>query len=255
MRLGLVREYMGDGLNSEVASAVREAIKVYESQGGKVVDVSLPHGKYAIATYYVIAPCEASSNLARYDGIHYGRRADEGTMLKELEAEREKLEKAGDERGLDNLDSPLIRLYRKSRSQGFGDEVKRRIMLGTYALSAGYYDAYYLKALQVRRLIRNDFDEAFKQCDFILGPVTPNPAYRMGEKSNDPLSMYLDDLYTVSANLAGLPGISLPCGLSQEGLPIGLQLLAPPFEEERLLRAAAMFQSATDWHSKRASLG
>ena len=255
LKLGLVREYMSDGLNTEVESSVREAIKVYQSRGAQIVDVSLPHGKYAIATYYVIAPCEASSNLARYDGIHYGLRADEGAMLKELEQQRARLEKSGDERGLERLDSPLIRLYRKSRSQGFGDEVKRRIMLGTYALSAGYYDAYYLKALKVRRLIRNDFDAAFKQCDFIIGPVTPNPAYRLGEKSNDPLSMYLDDLYTVSANLAGLPGISLPCGISGEGLPIGLQLLAPPFEEERLLRVAAMFQSATDWHLKRATLG
>jgi aspartyl-tRNA(Asn)/glutamyl-tRNA(Gln) amidotransferase subunit A len=175
-------------------------------------------------------------------------------MLDELEAERKLLEAAGDQQALDNLESPLVRMYRKTRAEGFGPEVKRRIMLGTYALSAGYYDAYYLKALKVRRLIRNDYDEAFKDVDLIVGPVTPTPAYEIGANADDPLAIYLGDLYTVSANLAGIGGISIPCGLTRSGLPIGLQLQAPPLEEERLLRAAHMFQSATDWHQQRPAL-
>jgi len=251
LRLGLVREHFAEGLDAEVEAAVREAVKVYESLGATVKEVSLPNSKYAVATYYVIAPCEASSNLARYDGVHYGHRTDEKPMLAELAAERKELEAAGNQAGLRRLDSTLVRMYRKSRSEGFGPEVKRRIMLGTYALSAGYYDAYYLKALKVRRLIRQDFDAAFGQVDLIAGPVTAQTAFKIGEMVDDPLAMYLVDLYTVSANLAGLPGISLPCGFSKAGLPIGLQLMAPPLAEESLLRAAHMFESATDWHTHR----
>lgn len=255
LKLGVVREHFGEGLDGEVEKSVREAIAVYESLGATVQEISMPHSKYAVATYYIIAPCEASSNLARYDGVHYGFRTDEKAMVAELEAERKELEAAGDRKGLDNLDNALVRMYRKTRAEGFGDEVKRRIMLGTYALSAGYYDAYYLKALKVRRLIRQDFDDAFKQVDLIIGPVAPTPAFKIGEHIDDPLSMYLYDLYTVSTNLAGIGGISVPCGLSGDNLPIGLQLQAPILEEDRLLRAANMFQQATDWHTKRPELG
>jgi aspartyl-tRNA(Asn)/glutamyl-tRNA(Gln) amidotransferase subunit A len=254
LRIGLVREHFGEGLDPEVEAAVREAVRVYESLGAVVRELSMPHGKYAVATYYIIAPSEASSNLARYDGIHYGYRTDEKEMLAELEADRKRLREAGDEATLHDLDSPLVRMFRRTRAEGFGAEVKRRIMLGTYALSAGYYDAYYLKALKVRRLIRQDFDRAFGEVDLIAGPVAPTPAYKIGEKVDDPLSMYLFDLYTASTNLAGIAGISIPCGQSSEGLPIGLHLQAPPFEEERLLRGAHMFQQATDWHTRRPSL-
>ena len=250
LTVGLVREHFGEGLDAEVESAVREAVKVYESLGATVQDVSLPHGKYGVATYYIIAPSEASSNLARYDGVHYGHRTDEKAMVAALGAEREALVAAGKPEDAEALDNPLVRMYRVSRAEGFGAEVKRRIMLGTYALSAGYYDAYYLKALKVRRLIRQDYDAAFEQVDVIAGPVTATTAFPIGEKADDPLAMYLVDLYTVSANLAGIAGISLPCGFGSDGLPIGLQLQAPPFEEERLLRAAHMFQTATDWHKR-----
>ncbi|MDY0167815.1 MAG: Asp-tRNA(Asn)/Glu-tRNA(Gln) amidotransferase subunit GatA [Thermoguttaceae bacterium] len=250
LRLGLVREHFSDGLDREVERAVREAIAVYESLGATVDEVSLPHNRYAVATYYIIASCEASANLARYSGAHYGHRADERPLLDELEAERKRLSEAGDAAGLEAMDTALVRMYRHSRAEGFGPEVKRRIMLGTYALSAGYYDAYYLKALRVRRLIWQDLAEAFKRVDLIVGPVTPTPAYKLGEKAGDPLAMYLLDLYTASTNLAGLAGLSVPCGFSTSGLPIGLHLQAPPFEEERLLRAAAMFQQATDWHTR-----
>ncbi len=241
LRLGVAREHYGPGLNAEVEAAVREALRVYQSLGARLVDISLPHAKYAVATYYVIAPCEASSNLARYDGAHYGHRTDEKAMLARLREEAE-------------IDSPLVRMYRDSRSEGFGTEVKRRIMLGTYALSAGYYEAFYLKALKVRRLIRRDYDEAFGQVDLIAGPVTPDVAFPIGEKADDPLAMYLVDLYTVSANLTGVPAISLSCGRSSQGLPIGFQLQAPPLEEERLLRAAHMYQATTDWHRRRPQL-
>jgi aspartyl-tRNA(Asn)/glutamyl-tRNA(Gln) amidotransferase subunit A len=251
LRIGLVREHFGQGLDTEVEAAVREAVRVYESLGATVKQVSLPHGKYAVATYYIIAPCEASSNLARYDGVHYGHRTNEKEMVAELDAQRRGLIKSGDRAGADRLENALIRMYRRSRSEGFGPEVKRRIMLGTYALSAGYYDAYYKKALKVRRLIRQDFDKAFEEVDLIAGPVTPTPAFKLGEKVDDPLAMYLFDLYTVSTNLAGLPGISIPAGFSSIGLPIGLQLQAPPFEEERLLRGAHMFQQATAWHTRK----
>ena len=254
LRIGLVREHFGEGLDAEVETAVRDAVKVYESLGATVKDISLPHGKYGVATYYVIAPCEASSNLARYDGVHYGHRADVQAMLKDLAAERDELVRKGGEAAVATLDNPLVRMYRRSRAEGFGAEVKRRIMLGTYALSAGYYDAYYLKALKVRRLIRRDYDEAFKQVDLIAGPVTASTAFKIGEKVDDPLSMYLVDLYTVSANLAGVGGIAFPCGLGASGLPIGLQLQAPPFEEDRLLRAAHMYQQATNWHTRQPPL-
>jgi aspartyl-tRNA(Asn)/glutamyl-tRNA(Gln) amidotransferase subunit A len=251
LTLGVVREHFGEGLDAEVEAAVREALRVYQSLGARVEEISLPHSKYAIATYYIIAPCEASSNLARYDGAHYGYRTDEQEMLAELAGQRRELQARGDAAGLDDLDPPLVRMYRRTRAEGFGAEVKRRIMLGTYALSHGYYEAYYLKALKVRRLIRNDFDHAFQQVDLIAGPVTPTPAYRLGEKTEDPLAMYLGDLYTVGTNLAGIGGISIPCGFSSDRLPIGLQLQCPPLQEERLLRAAAMFQTATDWHQRR----
>jgi aspartyl-tRNA(Asn)/glutamyl-tRNA(Gln) amidotransferase subunit A len=254
LRIGLAREHFGEGLDSEVDAAVREAFRVFESQGATVKELSLPHSKYAISTYYIIAPCEASSNLARYDSAHYGFRTDEKSMLAELAEERKALEASGERTQLEDLDPPLVRMYRQSRTEGFGAEVKRRIMLGAYALSAGYYDAYYLKALKVRRLIRQDYDAAFNDVDIIVGPTAPRPAFKLGEMVDDPLAMYLEDLYTVSANLAGIAGISIPCGMTKASLPIGLQLQAPPFEEERLLRAAHMFQQETDWHQQKPEL-
>jgi aspartyl-tRNA(Asn)/glutamyl-tRNA(Gln) amidotransferase subunit A len=252
LRIGWVREHFGPGLDAEVESAVRTALDVYQSLGATLHEVSLPHSKYAVATYYVIAPSEASSNLARYDGVHYGYRTDEKEMLSDLASDRKRLETAGDRRGLDNLDSALVRMYRRTRAEGFGPEVKRRIMLGTYALSAGYYDAYYVKALKVRRLIRQDYDAAFEKVDLIAGPITTAPAFKLGELTDDPLAMYLLDLYTVSANLAGVPGLCLPCGQSKSGLPIGLQLQAPALEEDRLLRGAHMYEQASNWHTMRA---
>ncbi|MFI4876947.1 MAG: Asp-tRNA(Asn)/Glu-tRNA(Gln) amidotransferase subunit GatA [Blastopirellula sp. JB062] len=254
LRLGVVKEHFGEGLDDEVESSIREAIRVYQSLGATVTDVSLPHNKYGIAVYYIIAPSEASSNLARFDGAHYGHRTDEAAMLEQLAAERTALEAAKDEAGLKSLDTSLVRMYRQSRAEGFGPEVKRRIMLGTYTLSAGYYDAYYLKALKVRRLIRQDYDAAFKDVDLLIGPTAPTPSFAAGTKTDDPLSMYLGDLYTVSANLAGIGGISIPCGFSKSGLPIGLQLQGPPLAEDRLLQAAHMFQTATDWHERRPEL-
>jgi aspartyl-tRNA(Asn)/glutamyl-tRNA(Gln) amidotransferase subunit A len=251
LRIGLIREHFGEGLDGEVEAAVREAVRVYQSLGATVRELSMPHSRYAVATYYIIAPCEASGNLARYDGVHYGYRTDERSTGAELEAQRKKLQAAGDETALAELDNALIRMYRRTRAEGFGPEVKRRIMLGTYALSAGYYDAYYLKALKVRRLIRQDYDRAFEEVDLIAGPVAPAPAFKIGDKIDDPLAMYLFDLYTVSTNLAGIGGISIPCGFSSHGLPIGLHLQAPPFQEERLLRGAHMFQQATDWHTQK----
>ncbi|MDH3717838.1 MAG: Asp-tRNA(Asn)/Glu-tRNA(Gln) amidotransferase subunit GatA [Planctomycetota bacterium] len=251
LRIGLPGEQFGDGLDGEVAAALQAAVQVYQDLGATVTEIELPHSKYAVATYYIIAPSEASSNLARYDGAHYGYRTDVTQMQQQLDLERAELAAQGDEAAVAQLDSPLVRMYRQTRAEGFGPEVKRRIMLGTYALSAGYYDAYYLKALKVRRLIAEDFREAFAKVDVILGPVTPTPAFPIGEKVDDPLSMYLVDLYTVSANLAGIPGISVPCGFSSEGLPIGLQLQAPPLAEDRLLRAAFMYQQATEWHRRK----
>lgn len=254
LRVGWVREHLGEGVSPSVLAAIQEAIKVFQSLGAKVEEVELPHARYAVATYYIIACSEASSNLARYDGVHYGYRTDEKAMLAELAEERRVLQQQGKTEALEDLDTALVRMYRKTRAEGFGPEVKRRIMLGTYALSAGYYDAYYLKALKVRRLIRQDYDKAFQKVHVIVGPVTPTPAFALGEKINDPLAMYLFDLFTVGTNLAGLPAISIPCGFSEDGMPIGLHLQAPPLEEETLLRAAHMFQQVTDWHRRRPPL-
>jgi aspartyl-tRNA(Asn)/glutamyl-tRNA(Gln) amidotransferase subunit A len=217
LRVGVAKEYFSDGLDLEVLSAVESAIQKLAELGCEVVPVSLPHTEYAIPTYYIVATAEASSNLARYDGVRYGLRAKSAT---------------------------LSEMYRKTRDAGFGTEVKRRIMLGTYALSAGYYDAYYLKAQKVRTLLTRDFDEAFKKVDVIAAPTCPTPAFRLGEKANDPLAMYLADIYTVTANLAGIPGISVPCGENHEKLPIGLQLFARHFDEATLLRVAHAYQSA-----------
>jgi aspartyl-tRNA(Asn)/glutamyl-tRNA(Gln) amidotransferase subunit A len=225
LKIGVPREFFGQGLDSEVEAAVRQALREYQKQGAQLVDVSLPHSKYALAAYYIVAPAEASSNLARYDGMHFGHRS------------RQK----GD----------LIATYSKSRGEGFGREVQRRIIIGTYVLSSGYKDAYYVKALKVRRLVKKDFDDAFAQCDVVMGPTTPTAAFKAGEKSDDPLAMYLSDVYTVSCNLAGIPGLSVPCGFTKSGLPIGLQLLGPPFAEEKLLRVARMYEAATDWHTRR----
>jgi aspartyl-tRNA(Asn)/glutamyl-tRNA(Gln) amidotransferase subunit A len=225
LTIGVPKEFFGEGLDPEVESAIRTAVKEYEKLGASIKLVSLPHSPYAIATYYLVATAEASSNLARYDGMHYGYR----TPRK----------------------GSLIETYSRTRGEGFGKEVQRRIMLGTFALSSGYKDAYYLKALKVRRLIKDDFDRAFGECDVVVGPTAPTAAFKIGEKSADPLAMYLSDIYTISCNLAGLPGMSIPCGFTRGGLPIGLQLLAPPFAEEKMLRAARMFEKATDWHMKR----
>jgi aspartyl-tRNA(Asn)/glutamyl-tRNA(Gln) amidotransferase subunit A len=244
-RVGVVREHFDAGLDSQVERSVRDGLREFVSLGAKLVDVSMPHSKYAVAVYYVIAPCEASSNLARYDGVHYGYRADERDVLAELQRERSAAHKN------EELESPLVRLYRRTRTEGFGLEVKRRIMLGTFALSAGYQDRYYHKAQQARRLIRQDYDAVFKQCDVLAGPTTPTAAFRLGEKLSDPVSMYLGDLYTVGANLAGIPALGIPCGFTSSGLPIGIQLQGPAFAEERLLRIAYMFQTATDWHQRR----
>ena len=254
LRIGIVSDQIAAGQDEEVQQAIRAALKVYESLGATVKEISLPHSKYAVATYYVIAPSEASSNLARYDGVHYGYRTDQSELLAELAAERKSLESSANPKAVDDIDTPLVRMYRRSRAEGFGSEVKRRIMLGAYALSEGYYDAYYLKALKVRRLIRRDFDAAFGEVDLIAGPVTAEPAFKLGEMAGDPLAMYLVDLYTVSANLAGNPAVSLPCGFTESGLPIGLQLQAPPLGEEALLRGAHMYEQATDWHTRHPNL-
>jgi aspartyl-tRNA(Asn)/glutamyl-tRNA(Gln) amidotransferase subunit A len=238
LRIGVVREFFGDGLDSEVASAVDEAIRIYAKAGATIKEVSLPHSKYGIPAYYLVASAECSSNLARYDGIMCGHRAKDFSPKYPSE---EKL-------------PPVIRMIMASRDEGFGAEVKRRIMLGTFALSAGYADKYYNKALQVRRKIRGDFDAAFEGVDVLLGPTSPTPAFKLAERTTDPLTMYLSDIYTITANLAGIPGISIPCGLTRLKLPIGLQLLAAPFAEEILLRTARVFERETDWHSKRPTI-
>jgi aspartyl-tRNA(Asn)/glutamyl-tRNA(Gln) amidotransferase subunit A len=226
MTIGIPKEYNETkGLDLEVSSAIKNAVKVIEDLGAKCVEVTLPHTKYAVAAYYVIAPSEASSNLARYDGVKYGFR------------DREK--------------KSLIDMYRSTRTKGFGAEVQRRIILGTYSLSSGYYDAYYKKASQVRTLIMEDFKNVFKSCDLILSPVAPTPAFKIGEKIDDPLTMYLSDIFTLSANLAGIPGISVPCGFSSTGLPIGLHLMGRHFEEKKLFTAACNFEQATDFHKKK----
>jgi aspartyl-tRNA(Asn)/glutamyl-tRNA(Gln) amidotransferase subunit A len=218
LKLGVAKEYLGEGLDKEVRSAIEAAIQKLAGQGCEIVEISLPHTKYAIPAYYIVATAEASSNLARFDGVRYGYRAKDAHTLSEM--------------------------YRRSRDQGFGAEVKRRIMLGTYALSAGYYDAYYLKAQKVRTLLTRDFEEAFKKVDAIVAPVSPTAAFKLGEKVDDPLAMYLADIYTVTADLAGIPGISVPCGETKERLPIGLQILGRHFDESTVLRVAQASEKA-----------
>jgi len=221
LRIAIVPQFNA-GADEQVQKALTSAVEVYKGLGAEITEIEMPHLDYAIAAYYVIATAEASSNLARYDGVHYGHRTENP--------------------------EDYVEVYSKSRAEGFGKEVKRRIMLGTYALSSGYYDAYYLKALKVRNLIRGDFAQAFEKCDCVMMPVSPTTAFRMGEKLDDPLQMYLSDIYTIAANLAGVPAISIPCGFDEKGLPIGLQILSPAFTEERLLRIARMFEKQTDWH-------
>lgn len=227
IRIGICREHFDAGLDSQVNASIKGAVKVLESLGAVTSEIHLPHSQYAVATYYVVAPCEASSNLARFDGVRYTYRA----AAEDLE-----------------------QMYCQTRAAGFGDEVKQRIMLGTYALSSGYYDAYYLKASKVRRMIKHDYDQAFEQVDLILGPTSPTTAFRIGEHAHNALAMYLADIYTVSANLAGIPAISIPAGTSDDGLPIGLQLQARSFDECTLLQAAHQFQTVTDWHAARPPL-
>lgn len=224
LRIGLPKEFFGEGCDAEVMAAVRAAIAEYEKLGATTVEVSLPNSHLSVPAYYVIAPAEASSNLSRFDGVRYGFRAEDYSSLDDM--------------------------YMKSRAQGFGAEVKRRIMIGAYVLSHGYYDAYYLQAQRIRRLIANDFVEAFKHCDVIMGPTSPSTAFKLGEKAADPVQMYLSDIYTIAVNLAGLPGMSVPCGFAG-GLPVGLQLVGNYFAEARLLNVAHRFQQATDWHSRR----
>lgn len=224
-KIGIPKEYFVEGMDSEVSEVVEAAIDTMKTLGAECREVSLPHTEYGIPTYYILATAEASSNLARYDGIRYGYR-------------HEKPEN-------------LLSLYKRSRSEGFGPEVKRRIMLGTYVLSAGYYDAYYLRAQKVRTLIRRDFEKVFGKCDLILTPVSPTPAWKIGEKVDDPLKMYLSDIFTINVNLAGLPGMSLPCGFTKSGLPIGMQLIASHFQEEKIFRVAYAYEQATEWHKRR----
>jgi aspartyl-tRNA(Asn)/glutamyl-tRNA(Gln) amidotransferase subunit A len=227
-RLGIPKEYFGEGLDPEVGSAVQAAIDEYRKLGAEIREVSLPHTKYAVGAYYIIATAECSSNLARYDGVRYGHRSKDAH---------------------DALD-----LYFKSRAEGFGAEVKRRIILGTYVLSSGYYDAYYLRAQKVRTLIRRDFLEAYKHVDAIVTPTSPTPAFRKGEKAANPLAMYLNDIYTIGVNLAGLPGISVPCGFTRGGLPIGLQVIGQPFKEAELLAVAGAYEETNDWRSRHPAL-
>jgi aspartyl-tRNA(Asn)/glutamyl-tRNA(Gln) amidotransferase subunit A len=228
LKVGVPREYFAEGLDPEVEQAVQAAIEEIKQLGGEIKDIALPRTDAAIATYYLIATAEASSNLARYDGVKFGLRSKET--------------------------GNLLDMYMKTRQEGFGPEVKRRIMLGTYALSAGYYDAFYGKAQAVRTLIRQDFEAAFREVDLIVTPATPTPAFKLGEKSEDPLQMYLSDIYTISVNLAGNPAIAVPCGFSKDGLPIGLQLIGRPFEEGTLLRGAYAYEQATDWRAKRPNI-
>ncbi|MEX2163085.1 MAG: Asp-tRNA(Asn)/Glu-tRNA(Gln) amidotransferase subunit GatA [Sulfuricaulis sp.] len=224
LRIGLPKEYFSQGLNPEVMKVIESAIAEFNKLGARVVDVTLPNSQLAIPCYYVLAPAEASSNLSRFDGARYGLRAKDYT--------------------------DLLDMYCKTRAEGFGAEVKRRIMIGTYALSAGYYDAYYLKAQKLRRLIAEDFRKAFETCDVIMGPTSPTTAFRIGEKSDDPVAMYLNDIYTVPTNLAGLPGLSIPAGFDSRNLPVGLQLIGKYFDEARLLNVAHRYQQVTDWHNR-----
>ena len=224
IRIGVPDVFFSEGLARDVERAVRHAISVFRELGADIVTVDLPHIRYGVAVYYIIAPAEASSNLARYDGVRYGHRSQ--------------AREAAD----------IITMYERSRGEGFGPEVKRRIMLGTYALSAGYYDAYYLKASKVRSLITTDFDAVFHECDLVLTPTSPTPAFDIGERISDPLTMYLGDIFTIPCNLAGLPGMSIPCGLSKAACPIGLQLIGRPFEEEKIFSVGSIYQAETDWH-------
>ena len=227
MKLGVPKEFFAQGVEPVIADAVRAAIDLLVGMGATAEEVSMPHAEYALPTYYILAPAEASSNLARYDGVRFGHRTARATSH--------------------------IDLFEKTREEGFGAEVKQRIMIGTYALSAGYYDAFYLKAQQVRTLIKRDFDRAFEKCDALITPTAPTVAFRIGARSGDPLAMKLSDVLTIPANMAGLPALSLPCGFSN-GLPIGLQLMAPAFAEETLFRLAYAYEQATDWHTRRARL-
>jgi len=256
LRIGRVAAHFAAGLDPEVARGVEEAFAAFKAAGATIHEVELPHAKYGIPTYYLIAPCEASSNLARYDGAHYGHRAEPGKGHRAEPGKGHRAEPGKGHRAepATAFDSPLAEMYCRSRAEGFGPEVKRRIMLGTYALSAGYYDAYYAKALRVRRLIRQDYLDAFQHVDLIGGPTSATAAFALGEKSNDPLAMYLVDMYTVTANLAGIGGISFPCGFTKAGLPIGFQLQGPALAEPLLLRAADRYQRLTDWHLRRPKL-
>jgi len=228
LRLGIPKEYFVEGMDEEVKNSIKSAIEKLEKMGAICEDTSLPHTEYAVSVYYLVATAEASSNLARFDGVQYGLRAE-------------------------NIKS-MMDMYKKTRKEGFGDEAKRRIILGTFGLSSGYYDAYYLKALKVRTLIKRDFEEAFKKFDAIITPTSPTAAFKIGEKTSDPLTMYLSDIFTISANLAGIPGISIPCGFTKNNLPIGLQILGKHFDEEMILRIAYNYEQSTDWHKRKPKL-
>ncbi|ELK44392.1 Asp-tRNA(Asn)/Glu-tRNA(Gln) amidotransferase subunit GatA [Halobacillus sp. ACCC02827] len=229
LKIAVPKEYLSEGVAPEVKEAVQAALKEYEKMGATWEEVSLPHSKYALSTYYLLSSSEASANLARFDGVRYGKRAEDAETM--------------------------LDMFMRSRSEGFGDEVKRRIMLGTFALSSGYYDAYYKKAQQVRTLIKNDFEKVFEEYDVIVGPTTPTPAFKVGDKVDDPMTMYANDILTIPVNLAGVPGISIPCGFSSEGLPIGLQIIGKHFDESTVYRAAHAFEQATEFHKQRPSLG
>jgi aspartyl-tRNA(Asn)/glutamyl-tRNA(Gln) amidotransferase subunit A len=225
LRIGLPRQHFAEGLSADVEQAVRDALRVYEKLGAELVDIDLPNNHLSVSAYYVVAPAEASANLSRFDGVRYGYRCEDPVDLEDM--------------------------YKRTRSEGFGEEVKRRIMVGTYALSAGFYDAYYRKAQKIRRLIKNDFDAAFKDVDIIIGPTSPHTAFKLGAKT-DPVAMYLEDIYTIAVNLAGLPGMSVPVGLA-DGLPVGMHMVASDFAEAKLLNVAHQFQKNTDWHRQRAT--
>jgi len=232
LRIGIPKEYFIEGMDPEVKEAVRATIEVLKKQGAEFVDISLPHTEYCVATYYIVATAEASSNLARYDGVRYGLRKTPPKQRK----------------------NPIVDMFEETRQAGFGAEAKRRIMLGTYVLSSGYYDAYYLRGLKTRTLIKKDFDEAFKELDAVIAPTSPTTAFKIGERTSDPLSMYLSDIYTISCNLSGIPGMSIPCGFSKAGLPIGLQIMTKAFDEEMMLRIGHHYQQKTDWHQQKADL-
>ncbi len=232
LKIGIPKEFFIDGIDPEVKDGVNEAIELLKKQGASFQEVSLPHTEYAVATYYIVATAEASSNLARYDGVQYGQR--------KMASETRK--------------TKLVDMYEETRAQGFGEETKRRVMLGTYCLSSGYYDDYYLKGLKVRTLIKNDLDKVFEECDAIITPTSPTTAFKIGEKAKDPLSMYLSDIFTISANLSGIPAVSLPCGFSKAGLPIGLQIMAKPFDEQMLFKIGYTYEQQTPWHKKRTQL-